>query len=566
MRSKAAAVQGVAVRALRTAFPAVAVLAVLYALMLAFLNFMQALGNRLGSVAEGVERVIHVAMWDGPAVVPTLLGAFMLLLAYQLWMRKRAALVVLCGFVITQAVVDSMRGMSPGALIASIMIAVTFALSIKQFPGRPDPEALRKLKIAVPVLVAAFFATGVPGLFLMRGSLGLAGANAYALGYKSVIVAVGNSGLHFEGWQVLLKIALMCIALGGIAYILVMMFRPYRENSGQTPEDRMKARELVENYGSDSLAYFNTRNDKNKFFLGDDAFIAYKVVGDVAVASGDPVGPADMIPEVVAAFRKHCLLRGRRFAFLGASGAMMPFYEEAGMRSFSLGEETIVNVDGFTLEGRNMRKLRQSVNKISRMDYRMEFMYNASIPAHMKHDLARISADWRGGKQETGFSMGLGRLMSSEDPDCLLAVAYGPDGEPAGFLHFVPMYPRVGYSMDVHRWKIGTPGALSEFMIARTAQFLKTEGYRQMSLHFLAFAEHYREGSDAAGNPLWRGLAKALDHVLPIISVYHFDKKFNPTWKRRMLVYQGIADLVVVGIAAISAESALKITRPSHRQ
>jgi lysyl-tRNA synthetase class 2 len=244
----------------------------------------------------------------------------------------------------------------------------------------------------------------------------------------------------------------------------------------------------------------------------------------------------------------------------------MPYYEEAGLRPFSLGDETIVNVDDFTLEGRDVRKLRQSVNKLTRAGYTVEFMYTASIPAHMKHDLARISTDWRGGKQETGFSMGLGRLMSSEDPDCLLAVAYGPDSEPVGFLHFVPMYPRAGYSLDVHRSKIGTPGALSEFLIARTAQFLKAEGYRQMSLHFLAFAEHYREDRDAPGNPLWRGLARALDHILPIVSVYHFDKKFNPTWKKRFLMYEGVADLLLVGLAAVSAESALGVTRPSDRK
>jgi lysyl-tRNA synthetase class 2 len=184
----------------------------------------------------------------------------------------------------------------------------------------------------------------------------------------------------------------------------------------------------------------------------------------------------------------------------------------------------------------------------------------------MKHELARISVDWRGGKQETGFSMGLGRLMSSEDPDCLLAVAYDPEMKPVGFLHFVPMYPHVGYSLDVHRSMIGSPGALSEFMISNTAQFLRSEGYRQMSLHFLAFCEHYREDRETPGNPLWRGLAKSLDRFLPIISVYNFDKKFNPTWKKRYLLHVSVADLVLVGIAATVAESALSVTRPSDRK
>ena len=193
-------------------------------------------------------------------------------------------------------------------------------------------------------------------------------------------------------------------------------------------------------------------------------------------------------------------------------------------------------------------------------------MYNASVPDHIKHQLKDISAEWRGGKQETGFSMGLGRLMDNEDPDCLLSIAYDSAQKPIAFMYFVPMYPHVGYSLDVHRSKIGSPGALSELMIAKTAEFLRMEGYRQMSLHFLALAENYREDREVEGSGFYRGVARVLDKILPIITVYHFDKKFSPTWKKRYLLHVGIIDLVLVGLAAVSAESALGITRPSDRK
>ncbi|MHB8894667.1 MAG: bifunctional lysylphosphatidylglycerol flippase/synthetase MprF [Candidatus Geothermincolia bacterium] len=566
MRSRAAVVQQAAVRAIKTAFPIIAILTVWYALALALLNFMQALGHRFGTVASGVERVTHFAMWDGPAVVPTLLGVFMVILAYELWMRKRAALVVFCGFLVAQAAVDSVRGMSRGALVITVLIAMLLALAIKQFPGAPNAESLKKLKVSIPAFAGAFFAIGILGLYFQKAYFGLRGASVYALGSKAVAIAVGDSGLRFTGWHIIFRVSLSAIAVCGIVYVLYQLFRPYRELEGLSRDAQLRARDLVENFGTDSLSYFNTRNDKNKFFYGDSAFLAYKVVGDVAVISGDPVGPIAEIPEIIDAFRAYCLDRGWRFTFLGASGTLMSLYEDAGLRAFSLGDETIVSVESFTLEGRDVRKLRQSVNKLSKAGYRMEFMFTASIPAHMKHDLVRISTDWRGGKQETGFSMGLGRLMSAEDPDCLLSVAYGPDGEPVGFLHFVPMYPHGGYSLDVHRSKIDAPGALSEFMIAQTALFLKAEGYRQMSLHFLAFAEHYREDSTVKGSIFWRRVATTLDHILPIVSVYHFDKKFNPSWKKRYLLYEGIADLLVVGFAAISAESAFGITKPTHRK
>lgn len=567
MRDRAEALSGAAVRALRTAFPVIATITIFYAVLLGLLNLMQAIGHRVGMFAEGVGQATHVAMWEGPAIIPALLGVFMIVLAYELWLRKRAALVVLCSFVVVQAVVDSARGMSRPALAATVLVAAILMSAAKEFPGKVNDSSLKSLKVALPVAATCFFAFGISGLYLMRTGLGVKELNVYALAYRSIAVAVGESGLHFHGATMIFKGSLTFMAIAAIVAFLVLLFRPYKENGGRAPEDHKLAQSIVKSYGSDSLAYFNLRSDKQVFFHGEDSFLAYKVVGDVAVISGDPVGPPENIPAIMASFKEYCLDRGWRLVVLGASGTMMPYYEEAEMRSWSLGEETMIDLGDFTLEGRQVRKLRQAVNKVEKAGYRMEFLYTAGIPTHMKHELMRISRDWRGGKEETGFSMGLGRLFSPEDPDCLLCLAYDADHQPVGFLHFVPMYPHIGYSLDVHRSKIGAPGPLSEFMIAKTALFLKSEGYRTMSLHFLALSENYREDRETEGSKFYRGVAIVLNKILPIVSSYNFDKKFMPTWKKRYLVHFGFVDLLLVGLAAVKAESALGVTRPSdHRK
>jgi hypothetical protein len=176
---------------MRTAFPAIAVIAIYYALLLGLLNIMEAMGQRVASVADGVGRVTHVAIWEGPAVIPALLGVFMLILAYELWLRKRAALIVLCGFVITQAFVDTFRGMSRTALGVTVLIAMVLAMSVKEFPGRTDSLAVKRLKVTLPVLAAGFFAYGITGIYLMRHWLGVRDVNIYGLAYRSVAVAVG---------------------------------------------------------------------------------------------------------------------------------------------------------------------------------------------------------------------------------------------------------------------------------------------------------------------------------------------------------------------------------------
>jgi len=543
----------------------IAVVAAFYALLLGVLNISLALGIRFDGIFSNIERHVHVATESTAVAPPLLLGLFMLFIAYQLWLKKKAAIVILSLFLVVESVADVFRGMSPVTAGVSIIVAGVLLSSIKEFPARPDPASFKRFKVVLPVLGPLFFVYGVVGLYLMRDSLDLA-SSPYSLAYRAAMIAVGDSGsLSFTGWSALYRGSLIILASIGFIYLTVLLFRPYREKVGQMVEDHGRARELVGRYGSDSLAYFNLRMDKNLFFYSDKIFIAYRCVGGIAVISGDPVGPAELVPEILAEFKKYCAERGWRFMSLGARGRYMPLYEEAGLKGFMLGEEAIINLDGFSLDGRKVRKLRQSVNKLEKTGVTMEFMFNAGIPAHMKHELQQISADWRGGKPETGFSMGLGRFMVDEDPDCLLSIAYDGEMKPMGFLYMVPMYPHLGYSIDINRTMPGAPRSLIEFMIARTALFLKENGYQSLSLHFSALSQHYRADREEPGSAPWRAVARAIDHVLPVISLYNFDRKFTPGWTSRYIIYQSLLDFPLAGLAAVSIESALKLRNNGYQ-
>ena len=58
-------------------------------------------------------------------------------------------------------------------------------------------------------------------------------------------------------------------------------------------EDRERATELVQEHGTDSLAYFALRRDKSYFFSPSGrSFLAYRVIGGTALVAGDPIGEA----------------------------------------------------------------------------------------------------------------------------------------------------------------------------------------------------------------------------------------------------------------------------------
>jgi lysyl-tRNA synthetase class 2 len=328
----------------------------------------------------------------------------------------------------------------------------------------------------------------------------------------------------------------------------------------QGGQNYLKAKRLVECYSSDSLSYFNLREDKNLFFYKDESFLAYRIIMGTALISGDPIGPPKLIPGIIEDFQKYCIKKGLHFAYFASSEDYLPFYKEADLRAFFLGEESVIRLSGFSLEGRKMKDMRHAVTKVKKMGLTIEFMFNADIPSHLKRELRQISREWRGDKPETGFSMGLGRLFDSADEDCLLCLAYDWNYRPIGFLHLVPIYSNIGYSLDIARSRNDAPNGLMEFMIANAAQFLIKLGCQLLSLHFCFFSQHYRHDREEPGSSFARFVAKLFNYRLPVISIYNFDKRFLPlTWKKRFIIYERILDFPRVILACLKAESAFSL-------
>src|SRR5439155_224473 len=157
-------------------------------------------------------------------------------------------------------------------------------------------------------------------------------------------------------------------ALIAATYALCRPHRPARALPG--PESRRAAMHLVRAHGHDTLAFFKLRPDKHYLFSPDGrAFLGYRVVGGVLLVSGDPVGAPDAIPALV---RRTVTLAARHalsVGVVGAGEALLELWRAAGLRTLYLGDEAIVETARLSLEGRSVRKLRQSVTRLRKAGY-----------------------------------------------------------------------------------------------------------------------------------------------------------------------------------------------------
>ena len=419
----------------------VSTLSVLYAILLAVLAFGQVVGA--GNSLMHINRYLQMPQWAHRYIFPLLFTALMLLLAYHLWFKKRAALMVLVLFIVVKAAFDLAGGAHTREAVVSIVIAAFFLTAWSAFTVTPDPRHLRRCIVGAIIAVPALALYGSVGLYLGRHEYRVS-ANTTSLLKNTWLIVVGRGTVHFVGRDLLFDYTLVIISVVIIAYLLFTLFRPHGAPGEPSWGEEETARKIIEEHGGDSLSYFNTRRGKSYFFLGDECFIAYRVLAGMALISADPVGPEELFPRLLLDFKAHCARMGWRFSGVGQSARTAAVIEKMGVHTFLLGEESLVDVTSFTLEGRDTRKLRQSVTAMERQGICVEFMFNAGIPSHMKHELQEMSREWRGDNPETGFAMGLGRLLSVSDPDCLLVLAYDAQRCPVGFQYFAPMYPHEG--------------------------------------------------------------------------------------------------------------------------
>jgi lysyl-tRNA synthetase class 2 len=346
-----------------------------------------------------------------------------------------------------------------------------------------------------------------------------------------------------------------------IAYVI---FRPLTApRSLPSPVAREVASNLVRAHGADTLAFFKLRGDKRYLFSEDRrAFVGYTIENGVLLLSGDPVGAEDAFPDLLGQVRAFAETRGLKLAALGASEGLCPLYAELGLRTIYLGDEAIVELGRFSLEGRPIRKVRQSVTRLSKAGYQAELCELPSLDPGTVDQIEKVVEAGRQGAPERGFSMAMDSLQGQHDHETLVVIARDREGHIRGVLHFVPCYGRPAVSLSFMRRDPSTPNGLTEFLVVRAIELLRERGLQELSLNFAAFAKwmhspvrrHERLLGKliALGNPFFQ-----------IESLYRFNAKFFPRWEPRFLVYEGTFGLPRAGIAALWAEG--QLPKPSLR-
>lgn len=494
-------------------------------------------------------------------------GILLLQLARGLRRRKRRAwrsAIVVTTLLIALHV---LKGLDVEEATLALVLLVVLVAARKEFYASGDP---RSRWLAVRALPALLLAGTVSGLVLLRlYHHSVEGHPSFSQQLAQVLLGfVGISGpLRFHHDRPADVVTFTLLAFGVLTALVTafLVLRPYQPEPHLSAQDEARLRGLLDRHGGrDSLGYFALRRDKSLVWSeSGKAAVAYRVLSGVALASGDPLGDPEAWPGAIGAF----LTLARDHAWVpavmacGEQGGTA--WARFGLDALEIGDEAVVEVADFTLEGRAMRGVRQAVGRASRAGYTTAVRRQRDISVAELAALAHRARTWRGSASERGFSMALSRFGDPGDGECVVVTAHHGD-RLVGLLDFVP-WGQDGLSLDLMRRDRSAENGVNEFLICELIATAPRLGIARVSLNFAIFRAALERGQRLGAGPvtrLWSRLLLVASRWFQIETLYRFNAKFRPIWEPRFICFPATRDLPRIILAALRAEAYLNRPAP----
>lgn len=473
------------------------------------------------SVPAFHRHAVPTPLLESSHLAVSLVGLFMVFLARSLWARSHSAWTLAIVASVASLPLSVLRGGVPPLLLWAITLTLAATLWF----------ARRAFDRAGGIFDQAW------SVRWMLSLVAVVGATAWLLtfihdqhGYDDFVWwRFAQDAQAPRAARSLLVVILVIAALG-----LTRLLRG--ERGPLPPGDRAEVERAM------AIVARQDNTEANLAMLGDKAFlfsedgqgfVMMQRFGGSLIAMGDPVGPTDTARELIWAFREHADELGLRPVFFEVGGEYWQTYLDLGLSLTKLGEEAIVPLTDFSLEGRPRKALRQAMNKAGRDGLTFRVLSTDEVSAEIA-TLAAISREWLGEKSgaEKGFSLG------SFDPDyvsrCPVAVIER-HGVIVAFANLWTTGTDRQLSIDLMRHVRDVPNGTMDFLFISLFLWGREHGYAQFSLGMApltGFTDHRLAGR---WNRVASLFARYGERFYGFAGLRHYKEKFGPSWRAHYL-------------------------------
>lgn len=520
-------------------------------------DIISVLGNSALARVASWDTALPFAVAHGTRTFVVLAGIFLILLGRGLLHGRRtawyASLVLLAASLVSSIV----QGIDLDTLVVKLGLIAILVWRQQDFRARPDvPTVRRGIRAALFALILVPL-YALLGFSLMRHWFAEPVTLSAILKETLARMYFSTSGsLHGVRLSSRSFLDSISIAWGVVlVYAVVVILRPVLQPTVETTRDRRRAIELLHEHGATTTSFMTTWPGNTMLINGErDAYIAYRLISNVAIVLGDPIGTPDGCRRAIDEFLDLAVVNGWTPCFFGASARFLREFSQHGLGWIKIGEDAVITVSDLSFRGKSWQDVRTARNRARREGMRFEMLNQTTADPEIVRQLWDISAEWTAQRGLPEMNFTLGHLTDPPDPEIRTAVAVDERGRVQGFLTWLPVYARQGWVVDLMRRRGDAFHGVMEFLIAESLLVFQAEGYRFASLSAAPLANIARD-KQRAGTIEWAltRAAERLDSFYHFASLNEFKAKFQPNWEPIYLAYAGAGGLPRVGYALLRA-------------
>lgn len=332
--------------------------------------------------------------------------------------------------------------------------------------------------------------------------------------------------------------ALLVVAIALVMFGLARLLHSTRSPLPAADEATLQSLAPVLAGATDTQACLVLTADKA--VLRDEAklgFVMMQRYGGSLIAMGDPVGPPEVARALIWRFREEADRLGLRPVFYQVGESYWQTYLDLGLGLVKLGEEAMVPLHDFVLEGRERADLRQAWNRGKRGGLSFRVAPVEEIPSLLPR-LHAISNAWLEDKagDEKGFSLG------SYDPDYLVRFPVAlveAGGQIVAFANLWQAPAGAELSVDLMRHASEAPKGTMDFLFIELFLWGRAQGYARFSLGMAPLSGLAQHRLAGRWNRLAGLLARHGERFYGFSGLRRFKSKFDPQWRPRYLAAPG---------------------------
>ena len=336
--------------------------------------------------------------------------------------------------------------------------------------------------------------------------------------------------------------SLYVITLTAGIYSGFALFRPIVHRFRMVPRERAMARKIVQQYARTPLDLFKLWPDKSYFFSPSQrCVISYRVANNTAIALGDPVGPEVEIGTTVREFLEMCRENGWTVGFYQTLPDFLPIYRRLGMKKLKIGDDAMVDLLDFSLQGKSKRELRSKVRQLEAMGIHTR-EFQPPVPDDIIAQLKDVSDDWLRipGRRERSFTLG------QFDPDYMrskpVLVVLDSQETVLAFINLISV-DRSELTGDLMRRRSDAPNGIMDYLFIMLFRYSREQGYARVSLGMAPMTGFGEREQATAEERAIHGLFQQLDFLFSFRGLHHYKAKFATSWEPRYLVYRNVLEL-----------------------